>query len=316
MTHDPQRTYLIVNADDYGYFRCVSGGILEAARRGVVTATGVIANREGLQEQAEWLMACDALDTGVHLNLTTGVPISAALRQKCARWSGAFPGKYAMVTAVLSGAIPSHLIADEWRSQIERCIAVGLRPVFLNSHEHIHMLPPLFGVATVLAGQYGIPHVRVTTAERARRVSAAALVRNTLMRGMQLLSARTVARSAARATARFHGLDPSGKLGLDYFRRTLPSLQPGAVYELMCHPGRLDRAEVQDPRLLAYHDWEGELATLTSPELAELLDQHHVSVIGYRDLAICGDRLEVPGITRSRNRSEQPTTAASAGAKR
>lgn len=312
MTHDPHRAYLIVNADDYGYFRCVSRGILEAASRGVVTATGVIANREGLQEQAEWLKACDALDTGIHLNLTTGVPISAALRQKCARWSGAFPGKYAMVTAVLSGAIPSHLIADEWRSQIERCLAAGLRPVFLNSHEHIHMLPPLFSVATVLAGQYGIDHVRVTTAERARTLSAGALVRNTLMRGMQLLSAH----KAARATARFLGLDPSGKLGLDYFRRTLPSLQPGAVYELMCHPGRLDRAEVQDPRLLAYHDWEGELATLTSPELAELLDRHHVSVIGYRDLGVCGDRLEVPGAGRSRGRAERQTTAVSAGGER
>ena len=315
MTHDPQRAYLIVNADDYGYFRCVSHGILEAARCGVVTATGVIANREGLQEQAEWLIACDPLDTGIHLNLTTGVPISAALRQKCARWSGSFPGKYAMVTAVLSGAIPAHLIADEWRSQIERCLAAGLRPVFLNSHEHIHMLPPLFSVATALAGLYGIHHVRVTSAERAHTMSAAALVRNTLMRGMQLLSARKTAHTAARATARFLGLDPSGKLGLDYFRRTLPLLQPGAVYELMCHPGRLDRAEVQDARLLAYHDWEGELATLTSPELADLLDHHHVSVIGYRDLGVCGDRLEVPGMRHARGPAERPVTAASAGAK-
>ena len=310
MTHDPHRAYLIVNADDYGYFRCVSGGILEAASRGVVSATGVIANRDGLQEQAEWLKACDHLDTGIHLNLTAGVPISAALRQKCARWSGAFPGKYAMVTAVLSGAIPVHLVADEWRSQIERCLAAGLRPVFLNSHEHIHMLPPLFGVATVLAGQYGISHVRVTTAERSRTMSAGALLRNTLMRGMQLLSARR----ASPATAQFLGLDPSGKLGLDYFRRTLPSLQPGAVYELMCHPGRLDRTEVQDAQLLAYHDWEGELATLTSPELTDLLDQHHVSVIGYRDLGVCGDRLEVTGLRRSRGRAEGPTTVATAGA--
>ena len=73
-------------------------------------------------------------------------------------------------------------------------------------------------------------------------------------------------------------------------------------------------AEVQDAQLLAYHDWEGELATLTSPELTDLLDQHHVSVIGYRDLGVCGDRLEVTGLRRSRGRAEGPTTVATAGA--
>ena len=35
--------YLIVNADDYGYFSCVSRGILDAVCDGIVTATGVLA---------------------------------------------------------------------------------------------------------------------------------------------------------------------------------------------------------------------------------------------------------------------------------
>jgi predicted glycoside hydrolase/deacetylase ChbG (UPF0249 family) len=44
MSPPEQRAYLIVNADDYGIFRCVSKGILEAASHGIVTATGVFAN--------------------------------------------------------------------------------------------------------------------------------------------------------------------------------------------------------------------------------------------------------------------------------
>lgn len=33
--------YLIINADDYGYFKGVSQGILECVRQGTVTATAV-----------------------------------------------------------------------------------------------------------------------------------------------------------------------------------------------------------------------------------------------------------------------------------
>ena len=36
MPQQSQGAYLIVNADDYGYFRCVSKGILKAATHGIV----------------------------------------------------------------------------------------------------------------------------------------------------------------------------------------------------------------------------------------------------------------------------------------
>ena len=48
MTPASEGACLIVNADDYGYFDCVSKGILESASRGIVTATGVFANRPAL----------------------------------------------------------------------------------------------------------------------------------------------------------------------------------------------------------------------------------------------------------------------------
>ena len=67
MTASPdERACLIVNADDYGYFRCISKGILKSATHGVVTATGVFANTIHFGEHAAWLRDCDALDTGVH----------------------------------------------------------------------------------------------------------------------------------------------------------------------------------------------------------------------------------------------------------
>jgi predicted glycoside hydrolase/deacetylase ChbG (UPF0249 family) len=102
MAQPAQGSYLIVNADDYGYFRCVSRGILKAVTHGIVTATGVFANAMPFAEDAAKLRDCDGVDVGVHLNLTEGVPLTTELRNSLSRWSGRFPGKLSMAVALLS----------------------------------------------------------------------------------------------------------------------------------------------------------------------------------------------------------------------
>ena len=289
---------LIVNADDYGGLRCVSRGILEAAQRGIVTATGVIANRDGFAEQAAALRACPGLDTGVHLNLTWGRALTPQMRRLCARWGGQLPGKYALATAVLRGALGTADVEREWRAQVEACLHEGLQPRFLNSHEHVHMLPPLFGVATGLARAYGIEHVRVTAPDPARGpVRGAARARRAIVQGLWLMCPRRW-RAAAPA---LRGLEPSGRLDEAYLHALAGSLRPGGIYELMCHPGHLDLQEVREPALLAYHDWPGELAALTSPRWRERLARAGVRLLGYRDLSLHGGRpvaRPFPGTTR------------------
>jgi len=76
----------------------------------------------------------------------------------------------------------------------------------------------------------------------------------------------------------------SGRLGLADLQALLPGLQPGGIYELMCHPGFRVDAEIDNPRLFDYHDWEGELAALTSPEARTLLESHGIRLIRYRDI--------------------------------
>src|SRR5947208_16982982 len=97
--------HLIVNADDYGYFPCITRGILYAARLGVVTATGVLANSSGLDEQFQWLRPFPQLDCGVHLNLTSGLPLTSAMAGKLDRWQGQFPGVFAMARSIQLGRI-------------------------------------------------------------------------------------------------------------------------------------------------------------------------------------------------------------------
>jgi predicted glycoside hydrolase/deacetylase ChbG (UPF0249 family) len=289
MTVAPEFAYLIVNADDYGYFHCVSRGILRSASTGIVTATGVLGNTAHLQEHVKWLRDQDGLDVGVHLNLTDREPLTPDMRKRLFRWGGRFPGKFAVALAVLSGAIKTEDVRLEWKAQIERCLAAGLQARFINSHEHIHMLPPLFAVTRGLAEQHGIPHVRFPTSDLSAAASVGSLLRSSLMTALGALNHR----HGRMPAAHFLGMEQSGRLSLRYFERMLPRLRPSRVYELMCHPGYRDDREVHDGRLLRYHDWEGELNTLTSPDVTELLRQHRVRVVGYRHLEVNEGRLAV-----------------------
>jgi chitin disaccharide deacetylase len=274
-------SYLIVNADDYGYYRCVSRGILAAHRHGIVTATGVLANGAGFERDIDLLGSEGQLDVGVHLNVTSGPALSAAMRSRLDASNGHFSGKAAFAGAYLAGRIPAAEVEEEWRAQIERCRNRGLRPVFLNSHEHMHMFPSLFDLAHRLAADYGIAYVRCPRAEGVYSLNPGVLLRDVVLTA---LATRNLRRATA-ATPHFLGLRASGRLTESMIDHSLRSVVPGRAYELMCHPGYLDPSEVGASDLLKYHDWEGELQALCSPALRALLERRNIRLIGFRDLA-------------------------------
>ena len=271
---------LILNADDYGYFSCVSRGILQAAKSGKLTATGVMANSPNLHAHLCWLANVDNLDLGVHLNLSYGQPLTTVMSEKLQAWNGVFPGVYPMMLMIIKGEISMKDVRDEWRAQIDACLGQGHSLLFLNSHEHIHMLPPLFMLALELAEKYRIPHVRLTTADWSWPEDGKALLRNMLMQGMQTINQFRI----KRQTPIFLGLNPSGKLSFASLEKILINLRPGKTYELMCHPGYFDPNEILEERLLSYHAWENELALLLSPELSDLYGRFGISLCRYSSL--------------------------------
>jgi predicted glycoside hydrolase/deacetylase ChbG (UPF0249 family) len=276
---EPRPAYLIVNADDYGYTEGVSRGILEAAREGIVTATGILANSPFFDDHVRELLAVPSVDVGVHLDLTARPPLTSRLASALSgAKEGTTPGKVSVALSVLSGRLDPEAVEGEWDAQIRRCLEAGVRVRFLNSHEHLHMLPPLLRVAWRLARRHGIPHVRRCVPEwfgfRGGAARDAAL---------QILS--WIDREGGRiASPVLLGVSRSGKLDLPYLTKRMATLRGGKVYELMCHPGRVVAGEDVLPRLRAYHDWEGELAALKGADRIGLFRSPGVQRIGYRDL--------------------------------
>src|SRR5256885_8007022 len=73
----PSARCLVVNADDFGLSPGVTDGILEAHAAGVVSSVSVLVNAPGWEHAVAALRrAGSTLGAGLHLNLTTGEPVS------------------------------------------------------------------------------------------------------------------------------------------------------------------------------------------------------------------------------------------------
>lgn len=279
-TNNSKPSYLIVNADDFGYYSCVSEGILHAHRDGIVTATGVFGNSPDLTSDVGLLQETPTLDVGVHLNMTFGGPLTDSMRDKLADRNGQFPSKFGLLKMLMTRKIRPADIHDEWAAQIQRCVDAGVHVRFVNSHEHVHMFPGLTKVVRQLADRFDIGHVRIPSPDPIRFWKPGTLIRDI---GLSILGWNKRNRHY-RSGIGFLGMGESGRLSLAYLRRQLTNLRPGGIFELMCHPGNFDSAEIGDSDLTRYHDWELERDVLTSPEAGEILRRHNVRLIGFRDI--------------------------------
>lgn len=276
----PATVRLVVNADDFGYFDEVSRGIIDAAKRGVVTATGVMANGPALERWVSELKALPDVSVGVHLNATLGLPVTAAMGYQLAATNGEFPTKGGLGSALLLGRISVETVLKEWHAQIQRCLALGLKLQFLNSHEHVHMLPAFYGKVRELANEFGIKHVRAPLPEWGGPVVSP----SGWFRSGVFAVARALVSAPPKPEPKLIGLAPSGRLDKTYCEWRFPRLARGAAYELMCHPGWTDETAQRDPRFSTYHDWEGELHTLLSADFQRLLREHGIQLQSYADL--------------------------------
>jgi predicted glycoside hydrolase/deacetylase ChbG (UPF0249 family) len=281
---------LIVNADDFGLSERITEGIVMAHRAGIVTAASLTAVGAAFKQAVRWSRALTELDVGVHLTAVAGKPLLASA-SSLTGGDGRFPpAAGAFFWRYLRGVIRPADLRTEWAAQIERVLDHGVEATHLDSHQHVHALPGIAGLALDLARRYGIPFVRVPSEalpagwplslRAGKRLLGSAALRACvwsarLRRGVM---------GAVDPVPAFLGFLDGGRLDKARLRRLLARLRPGRVYELMCHPG----FEPQEPEI---RDWqyghEKELHALTRPAIRSELAARGVALLRFKDLAPC-----------------------------
>ena len=273
---------LIINSDDFGYTPAVSRGIVEAHRAGVLTSTSLLANMEGFGDAVRLAREeAPALGIGMHINLVQGTPLARVPTLTDPR-TGEFHPIGRLAWRALTGRVAAADIAAECAAQIRRLRKAGIRITHLDSHQHAHVLPGVWGPIAETALREGIAVARwpVPTA-RVSPWQAGAW-------GKEAVAALAW-RTASRGAPALRHPDHLVELSHDFGRRDVPRLLrlldrlPAGTTELVVHVGHVDDALA---RADAY-TWqrERELAMLTAPAVRDRLTRGDIVLVHFGALA-------------------------------
>ncbi len=136
----PTRT-LGLCADDFGLAPGISAGIARLALAGRLTAISCITNSPHWEAGAPLLATLPAsVETGLHINLTEGRPLSARLAKLWPR----LPALPVLIVRAHLGLLPRAELRSEVHAQLAAFRdATGAAPRFIDGHQHVHHLPLL-----------------------------------------------------------------------------------------------------------------------------------------------------------------------------
>ena len=274
---------LIASADDFGLTDGVDAGIVAAVAAGSITAVGVMANLVHPPALAALLRVRPGVSIGVHLNLTTGAPVSPpASVPSLVGPDGEFLPLATLTRRALSRALRRGDVAREFAAQVAEVRRLGAHVDHLDSHEHVHLLPGVFAAVIALAHRAGVPRVR---SHRPRILGSVA----DTLRYYARHPRRVATHLAKRAFAwRLHAAGvatPDGMVAPSLLARppaggplgewrAIASALPVGTWELVTHPADLARtAGSTDAARL------GELVERRAAELAALVDPGFPSMI-------------------------------------
>jgi hopanoid biosynthesis associated protein HpnK len=273
---------LIVNADDLGLTPGVNRGILRAFQDGIVTSASLLVTGSAFDEAVALARQNPKLDVGLHLTL---VEERAVLRREVLPTlvdeTGRFPrtrGEF--FRHAILGRISWEEVEREIAAQIARFQKTGLRLSHLDSHQHLHMFPPVFQIVRRLTR--GMDNVSIRNAVGPWRKPRGTLMGRWLQQlGLNLtcLSARGLHGPPLQMPDGMYGFEVSGCLTHSALEQILRKI-PDGLYELICHPGEDDA----DTRMRYSHwgyRWAEELDALTAPETRVTLKEQGIALTSF-----------------------------------
>jgi len=287
----PADTFLIVNADDFGWTEGINDGIIEAHRSGILTSATLLANARATVHATHLARSNPSLSVGVHLSYNLGEPLLEwselnTLYERDGRPRFSLPSLW--LNAMLRPKVRRQL-ERHFRSQIEQVARLGIEITHLDTHKHVHFWPSVFEIVARLAAEYKIPAVRLVREDPMDFGPTAAKTRTVLafLYWTSLVNLYKVARYNLHCPDRFVGIIQPGHWTRHSFMDVARALKPG-VTEIMTHPGHPDGLENEPTRLVESR--RDELKMLTHPVVKEffLQCQLKVKLIGYRELPCLG----------------------------
>jgi len=150
--------HLRVNADDLGLTARINDESFDLISRRLVDSASIIVNAHETEDAIRRARRFPQCRFGVHLNVAQFQPLRPS--------AGFAPvldedGNFQNVFwRVRKDSSLKRAVYREWSAQIERCLELGLRPVHIDSHHDVHLMPEFLPLVLRLQRRFGIRRVR------------------------------------------------------------------------------------------------------------------------------------------------------------
>src|ERR1700686_2026119 len=159
--YPPGTKLIIVHADDLGETHAVNAAAIKALESGTINSASLMVPCPWFPEMADYAKAHPDADLGLHLTLTSERVFyrwgPVALRDKVP--SLVDSDGYFHLNWMETPHIDAKEVEQELRAQIERAIAMGVRPTHLDSHQYrlFENGKDIFQSALRVAHEYKLP---------------------------------------------------------------------------------------------------------------------------------------------------------------
>jgi predicted glycoside hydrolase/deacetylase ChbG (UPF0249 family) len=270
--HPANAKLLIIHADDLGAAHSVDAASFDALDKGAISSASIMMPTPWVTEVAAYARAHPNADLGLHLTLTA--------EWETFRWGSVSPSDKVSSLLDSDGTFPNEdsvvakrakpaEVEREIRAQVDRAIALGIRPTHLDSHMgSLFTTPELMTTYVKVARDYHLPFL-------ATRGAPGTPLPPMLSANDVLLDAVIIAdESIPRAQWK------------DWYLKQIANLKPG-LSEMIVHLGH-DDAELQ--AVMVNHEPYGstwrqhDYDVVTSPEFKKALKDNGVILVTWREL--------------------------------
>lgn len=266
---------LIIHADDVAETHAVNAATFKSLENGYVNSASIMVPCPWFAEAADFAKSHPDADLGLHLTLTS--------ERVYYRWGPVAPRDSVPSLVDANGyfhhdwdqhpRIDPHEVEAELRAQVERALAMGVRPTHLDSHQYrlIENGKEIFEAFLRVAHSYELP-VFVTRDWFADHpyVEASLGPRDIVVDHTVTISSNVTPEKWA-----------------DFYRNALNNLQPG-VTEFVIHVGFDDdelRAATRERATWGSAWRQRDYDFFSSNEVRALLERQHIQLVTWRELA-------------------------------
>ena len=270
--HPADSKLLIIHADDLAVAHSVDAASFDALDKGAISSASIMVPTPWITEVAAYAKAHPNADLGLHLTLTS--------EWETYRWGSVEPadkvpslldsaGTFPVDENVVAARAKPIEVERELRAQIERALALGIRPTHLDSHMGaLFSTPELMATYVKVARDYRLPFLALRGDPRG--APQPPLSAKDVLLDAVIIAGPEVPRDQWKA----------------FYLKSIANLKPGLT-EMIVHLGR-DDSELQ--AVMVNHEPYGsawrqrDYDVVTSPEFKKALQDNRVILVTWKEL--------------------------------